>query len=710
MAGGHPVLRPASSNSSGPENRGRFASRNRLPRFRVATLAFDPRQRLESRACCSRRRLLSGVCAAAALAPAVLWLAPALLPGGRPVLSGPGRLLLSRSSSTRPIACARARSRSGIPCRGRESPGSPTDSRASSIRRRFLFLLSSPALAGGALSAAALRHRGLGRAALPEGGERLRRGRALRRGGLRRVGIRRLALGLLEPLRRLGVPAGDRGAGARSGLRSRASMLGLGALVGLQAMAGSPEISAATVVLAGALAWSPRDEFPEPLVAGGRARRGLRRFAAGVGLGLALAAWVHRSDGGARRALGPSPRVRRRGAGRGRPDRWRDARHDVGIHARLVRRRVPRVALPAARSSWSPRPRRFGEDHRRRLALRARRVCAALGVVLAASRPARRVAAGSCRRSTGSATRRSGSRGRSFGAGRARGPRVRRAAILAGRRPASARSSAWRAVAALGAAALAPLSRPVRLCCGVGAARARACWLSAWARRPLAGALLGARGRGGPGGRARPRRCSPCRASRPRRELRRCPGGGGRRCPRIRGPRRHAADGRALGLGSSRRSLRRRDARAPARGAARLHEPAVPRADGAHRGAAADRRRGRDRGRDRRGRGRAAGRRRERARALDAVSARRGCPRARSATSSARRSRPTGRGCRSCAGYRVEPDARPRVGARRGGRGGPDARGPPRPAPRARSGRRARSTRCCSRASSRTRPNASSRS
>ncbi len=78
---------------------------------------------------------------------------------------------------------------------------------------------------------------------------------------------------------------------ARGGLRTRGGMLGLAALVGLQAMAGSPEMSLASVALAIALALAPRREFPDPLVALPRSVS-LRRLAAGIGLGLALAAWV----------------------------------------------------------------------------------------------------------------------------------------------------------------------------------------------------------------------------------------------------------------------------------------------------------------------------------------------------------------------------------------------------------------------------------
>src|SRR5262249_19727707 len=78
---------------------------------------------------------------------------------------------------------------------------------------------------------------------------------------------------------------------ARTGVRTRGAMLGLAALVGLQAMAGSPEMSFASIALAIALALLPRREFPDPVVALPRSVSA-RRLAAGIGLGLALAAWV----------------------------------------------------------------------------------------------------------------------------------------------------------------------------------------------------------------------------------------------------------------------------------------------------------------------------------------------------------------------------------------------------------------------------------
>jgi hypothetical protein len=76
---------------------------------------------------------------------------------------------------------------------------------------------------------------------------------------------------------------------ARSGLRSRGAQAGLAAAVGLQAMAGSPEMSLASLVLAALLAWEARpveDGWLDPPL-----RRRLIRFAGAAALGLALAGW-----------------------------------------------------------------------------------------------------------------------------------------------------------------------------------------------------------------------------------------------------------------------------------------------------------------------------------------------------------------------------------------------------------------------------------
>ncbi|HEX9148932.1 MAG TPA: hypothetical protein VF958_07195, partial [Thermoanaerobaculia bacterium] len=77
---------------------------------------------------------------------------------------------------------------------------------------------------------------------------------------------------------------------ARSGVRTRGALLALALLVGLQAMAGSPELTAMTLLLALVLSLSPRAETDRPWL--DRRGRSVVRTAGAVLLGLALAAWV----------------------------------------------------------------------------------------------------------------------------------------------------------------------------------------------------------------------------------------------------------------------------------------------------------------------------------------------------------------------------------------------------------------------------------
>jgi hypothetical protein len=77
---------------------------------------------------------------------------------------------------------------------------------------------------------------------------------------------------------------------ARSGLRTRGARLALALLVGFQAMAGSPEVTAASIFVAAILALRPRVDPERPWLSS----RGkpILRAAGAVLLGLALAAWV----------------------------------------------------------------------------------------------------------------------------------------------------------------------------------------------------------------------------------------------------------------------------------------------------------------------------------------------------------------------------------------------------------------------------------
>jgi hypothetical protein len=77
---------------------------------------------------------------------------------------------------------------------------------------------------------------------------------------------------------------------ARSGLRTRGSRVALSALIGLQAMAGSPEMCAASLCLAALFSWEAR-----PAESGWVDTppwRRLLRFAGAAALGLALAGWT----------------------------------------------------------------------------------------------------------------------------------------------------------------------------------------------------------------------------------------------------------------------------------------------------------------------------------------------------------------------------------------------------------------------------------
>jgi hypothetical protein len=78
---------------------------------------------------------------------------------------------------------------------------------------------------------------------------------------------------------------------ARSGLRTRGSRVALAAAIGLQAMAGSPEVCAASLVVAALFAWEARPAPPSGWLEPPPGRR-VRRVAGAAALGLALAAWT----------------------------------------------------------------------------------------------------------------------------------------------------------------------------------------------------------------------------------------------------------------------------------------------------------------------------------------------------------------------------------------------------------------------------------
>ena len=459
------------------------------------------------------RRLLSGICGAAALLPAVLWLAPALLWRRAPTFRDQGDFFYPLKLYTAD------RLRMGEiplwnPLSGTGEPWLANGQSGVFYPPTALFLLHSAALAGALFL---LLHFGIAawgaRRFLKE--ENVSDAGALF--GAAAFAASGLAASLSVYWNHFGAWAYLPGiaAVARSGLRSRASTLGFGALVGLQAMAGSPEISAATVVLAGALAWSPREEFPEPPSPRPRAVRA-RRFVAGVGLGLALAAWVIVPM--AELALHSDRRhafaAEERDAG---ALTLRDAGSMAGFTpasfggSYLATIFLPPFVLVAAAAA-------FREDQRRRLALLLA-VFAALGVLLAAAGPpgvwlrslppldrVRYPAKWLAWSSFGLAALAGlGFDSLRFAPGGARGKTLFGGA----------------AVAALAVAALSPLPLTVRLCCGVGAGSLGFLALGL-GRRPLPGSLLGGAAAAGLVG-ALALALQPVPRIAPESQLRRCP-------------------------------------------------------------------------------------------------------------------------------------------------------------------------------------------
>ena len=328
-----------------------------------------------------RRRFSSGICAVAALLPAVLWLTPALTSRLAPSFRDQGDFFYPLKLYTAD------RLRSGEiplwnPLSGTGEPWLANGQSGVFYPPSLLFLLRSPALSAGLFL---LLHFGIAvwgaRRFLKE--ENVSDSAALF--GAAAFAASGFSASLCAYWNHFGAFAYLPGiaAVARAGLRSRSSMLGLSALVGLQAMAGSPEISAATIGLALTLAFFPRSQSPEPVAPVPRLSS-VRRLTAGVGLGLALAAWVLvpmgelaiRSD--RRQALPPAQRDY---GALGLPAAISAAGFlpGVGAGAYLASLYVgPLVFLAAAAA--------FGEEHRRRLSLLLA-AFALLGLLLAMHGP-----------------------------------------------------------------------------------------------------------------------------------------------------------------------------------------------------------------------------------------------------------------------------------------------------------------------------------
>ncbi len=429
------------------------------------------------------RRLASGISAVAALVPAVLWLRPALLSGRAPSFRDQGDFFYPLKLYTA------SRLRAGDiplwnPLSGAGEPWLANGQSGAFYPPTLLFLLPSAALAGGLFL---LFHYGLA----AWGARRFLKDESVSDAGALFGAAVYAASGFAASLsvywNHFGawayVPAAA--AIARSGFPRRRDVLGFALLLGFQAMAGSPEISGATLVLAAALAWSPRREFPEPLVAASPVRR-LRRFAAGVALGLALAGWVlvpmaelaAHSD---RRE--PLPAAERESGALGLGDAaslfgFTPASFGGAYLATLF---LPPFVLVAAAAA-------FREEHRRRLAVLLA-ILAAVGIILAAKSPP-----GLWLRGLPPLDRiRYPAKGlvwTSFGVAMLSGLGVDSLRFS----PGDARSRAvlgFLAVAALALAAGMPAAFPVRLCCGAGAAALGLAALGL-GRRPAAGAALSA--------------------------------------------------------------------------------------------------------------------------------------------------------------------------------------------------------------------------
>jgi hypothetical protein len=427
------------------------------------------------------RRLGSGIAAVGAVLPAVFWLLPALLGRRAPTFRDQGDFFYPLKLYTA------ARLRAGDlplwnPLSGAGEPWLANGQSGPFYPPTLLFLLPSAALAGGLFL---LFHYGVA----AWGARRFLREENVSEAGALFGAAAFAASGFAASLsvywNHFGAWAWVPGiaALARSGLPRRSGIVALAFLVGLQAMAGSPEVTAATVVLSLALVIRPRGEFPEPAASPAPSRRYLR-LAAGVVLGLSLAGWVlvpmgelaAHSD-----RQRPLPAEEREAGALGRSD----AASVLGFTplsfggSYLATLFLPPFALVAAAAA-------FREPGRRDIAA-VLAVLALLGIVLAAAAPP-----GLWLRALLPLDRiRYPAKGlvfTSFGV-----------AMLAGLgldslrfAPGDARSRGVLgvlAVIALGLAAAMPVAFPTRLCCALGAAAVGLCAVDLGAR-PVAGAAL----------------------------------------------------------------------------------------------------------------------------------------------------------------------------------------------------------------------------
>ncbi|HLN58758.1 MAG TPA: YfhO family protein [Thermoanaerobaculia bacterium] len=233
----------------------------------------------------TRRTVLSGVLGGAALIPALLWLSPALFSRRAPSFRDQADFFFPVKLYTAD-RIARGQLPLWNPLSGLGEPWLASGQSGVFYPPTLFFLLPLPALAAGLFL---LLHFAIG----VSGAWRFLKNEAVSDAGAL---LGAAAYGACGFAASLSAYWNHFGAWAylpwiallaRSGLRSRVSMLPLAAAVALQALAGSPEISAATLCVAALFAWESRHEqsgWLEPP----RGKR-LLRLAGAAGLGLALA-------------------------------------------------------------------------------------------------------------------------------------------------------------------------------------------------------------------------------------------------------------------------------------------------------------------------------------------------------------------------------------------------------------------------------------
>ena len=234
----------------------------------------------------ARRTVLSGVLGAAALIPALLWLSPALLGRQAPSFRDQGDFFFPLKLYTAD------RIGSGElplwnPLSGLGEPWLANGQSGVFYPPTLLFLLPSVALAAGLFL---LLHFAIGVC----GAWRFIKDEAVSDAGALLAAAAYGACGFAASLSAYWNHFGAWAylpwvaACARSGLRSKGSRVALAAAVGLQALAGSPEISAATLCVAALFVWQPRQEPPSGWLTPPRRKR-LLGLAGVAALGLTLA-------------------------------------------------------------------------------------------------------------------------------------------------------------------------------------------------------------------------------------------------------------------------------------------------------------------------------------------------------------------------------------------------------------------------------------